>query len=104
MKNERKRAGPESFYQLPCLRAHFCSRALNIISIADMNDERVVAGSALRFENLLNRCLLHCIRAESIDSFRWESNQTTVSNDSSGSLNRFFLRMLCVYLYDYGHQ
>ncbi|MNR29177.1 hypothetical protein D3C85_1465480 [compost metagenome] len=58
------------------------NKAGELQHISDMDNQRIVGGSAFCCENLLNRCRIRCIRTQSIHRFSRKCDRTALLQET----------------------
>ncbi len=77
--DQRQRSRPKRRHQRLCLGRHVTDQLLQLGFVVNMDDQGIVAGTALSRINFLRCCLIQRIGAQTIDRFGRKGDQFALS-------------------------
>lgn len=95
--NYRERSGHKALGKFIKLVGNIHRNVLDLFKRRYMHYKRIVAGSALRLENLCHGVLVKCVCSESVYGFRRENNESALVYD----LRAFVYAVACFYDFRY---
>ena len=77
--------GPETLRQVVGSLGNVVAEQLNLLRAGDVQDQGVVLGTALGFENLGNSSFVQTVGAQTVDGLRGNGNQSALHDDIGGN-------------------
>ncbi len=91
--NQRQRARPEPFCQIPRHRIHGGAEIIQLVDLRDVHDERVKTRAILRFKNTRACDRVQRVGAEPVHGLRREGHEAASSDDRGSGTYGFVCRV-----------